>query len=124
MIKQNELTKFLFVTAGAIVIDFAVYMIWCSFANVTLSKFISEIVACTYQYFLNKNYTFEYGKNKNSILLVSRYILSQAGNIASNILTNYISFELSGNKIIAFISATVVATVVNYLLQKFIVFKK
>lgn len=121
---KNEFVKFIIVTVGAIIIDFFIYMVCCSFMNVTLSKFASEIVACTYQYFLNKNYTFAYNREGNSPMLVSKYILSQTGNISSNILTSYIAFELSNSKVVAFTAATVVATIVNYILQKFIVFKK
>jgi len=55
---------------------------------------------------------------------VAKYVMSQGVNIAVNVTVNTVLFYVTGRRLVAFVLATGIAMIVNFLLQKFIVFKK
>ena len=81
------------------------------------------MVACITSLVINKNWTFEYN-NKFDIVLVLKYFISQIINITLNVVTNTIIYKLTNIKLLAFVLATVIAMMLNFLMQKLFVFKK
>lgn len=120
--RKGVFDKFLLVSVGALSIDFLIYIILVNFIDVIFSKFISVSVSCIFSYFANKAFTFNIKEKSTKRGVI--YVLTQIINISSNTLTNTVILEILRNKIIAFCIATIVGTIVNYVLQKFIVFKK
>ena len=121
-IKENKIIRFIIVGGSSTCIDFIIYMLLSQLISLTISKLISMTISCTYSFFINRNWTFE-DKNTNAISQIPKYILSQGFNIATNVIVNQIIFTLTNEKVISYFCATVSAMVVNYLLQKNIVFK-
>lgn len=120
---NKHIFKFLVVGGTSTLLDYIVYLLLLNFIHIAIAKTISMLCAIILSYFLNKIWTFEY-KNNTDLTLVIKYVLTQAVNISINVSCNYLVFTLYPNKHIAFIIATIVATIVNFLLQKYFVFNK
>lgn len=114
--------KFLIVGGTATFIDFCIYFVLSQRINVSVAKFISLLISCTYSFFLNKAWTFRV-KEKANAAYVLKYILSQGVNISVNVLTNYMMLRVSGEKLVSYVVATGAGMTVNFLLQRFFVFK-
>lgn len=120
---NKHIIRFLLVGGVSTALDYIVYLILLNFVHIVIAKSISMFCAITISYFLNKLWTFEYNNNTNALLLL-KFIFTQTINISINVLCNYLVFILYHNKHIAFIIATIVATIFNFLLQKYFVFSK
>lgn len=120
---NKHILKFLVIGGISTLLDYIVYLLLLNFVHIAIAKSVSMLCAILLSYFLNKIWTFEY-KNNTDLTLVIKYILTQAVNISINVLCNYLIFTLYYNKHIAFIISTIVATVINFLLQKYFVFRK
>lgn len=121
--KNAKIIKFLITGGSSTLLDFIVYMTLSSSLGITISKFMSMTISSIYSFFINKNWTF-LNKEKVSSILVIKYILCVVVNIIINSVTNILIYNLTGNKIISFIIATGIAMIVNYTIQKKIVFKE
>ena len=115
------LIKFLFIGLTATILDFLIYYLLTQVVSISLGKLLSMICACTYSYFMNKNWTFNY--KKDVLYSVFKYIISQVINIFSNVWINYIVYSYENNKIVSFLIATIFSAAINYILQKRYVFK-
>ncbi len=121
--KYKKEFRFLIIGGISTTIDFIFYMLLSQKIDITLAKLISMILATTFSYIFNKNWTFSV-KEKTHALLIVKYIGCQIINILCNTITNTIVYKLTNLKIISFILATCLAMIVNFLLQKTVVFKK
>lgn len=124
MKNNNVIIKFLFTSGISIIIDFSFYMVFCMQFDVTLSRFMATTIVCVMQYFMNRRYVFQVMGHGHQINQILKYLVCQCINIGSNVGTNWLIYNITKNKIISFVVATAVATMVNYLLQKFVVFQK
>lgn len=120
---KSDLIKFVFVGGCSTGIDFMIYMFLSIQFSMAISKGISMICASAFSYFVNKNFTFEVKEKTNVVYLVKFYMVFVA-NFGSNLMSNYFVYGWLKSKIVAFICATLVGMTVNYLGQKFVVFKK
>ena len=121
--KYKSFIKYLICGGSSTAIDFLVYMILSSHINISIAKFTSMCIASIFSFFVNKGWTFE-DNRKITKVQIFKYILTQIINISVNVGFNKVIYTLSNMKICAFIIATVVAMIVNYFMQKIIVFKK
>ena len=71
---------------------------------------------------MNKIFTFNKGKNYNQKYLIKFYIIFLL-NLLTNIIVNYYVYKLTSVKLLAFILATLFGMTVNFIGQKFYVFK-
>ena len=126
-LKKNILNKtvyrFLIVGGGCTFIDFAIYFSILNQLGPFCSKGISMSVSTVVNFILNKFWSFSAGKNREFMEGV-RYVCTQVINISFNIMVNAFVLYITGEKIIAFIFATGMAMIVNYMLQRFWVFKR
>jgi len=120
--KYKKEIKFLITGGSSTLLDYVIYMLLSNSINISVSKVISMSIASIYSYFINKKWTFT-NKEKVSLWQVSKFVICQVINIAVNTTTNYLIYNLCGNRTIAFIIATGVAMVVNFLIQNYFVFK-
>lgn len=119
----QRIIRFLIIGGSATVIDIILYVLLSNNINILLAKLISMTISCTYSFFLNKNWTFRVqGKVKETYII--KYIITQCINICINAWINYVFVCLWSNKVYAYILATATAMIVNFLLQRFYVFKK
>ena len=121
--KYKSQARFLVVGGSSTLLDFIIYMLLSTKLNITISKFISMTVSSIYSFLINKNWTFN-NKNKITFILTFKYIFCVFINIFVNTTSNTLIFNLTNNKIISFLFATGIAMIVNYTIQKKIVFKE
>ncbi len=121
-LKNTDIIRFLIIGGISTLIDYTLYMLISIKISIIIAKFISMLCACIFSFFANKNWTFSNKEKINSKMIIS-YIITQVINISVNTGTNYIMYNLTNSKTIAFIIATLIAMIVNYLLQHFVVFK-
>lgn len=120
---DKSVIKFLVVGGCCTFIDYSIYMMIVDKIGALGGKGISMGCSMIINYLLNKYWSFDAKKTKKG-KEITRYILSQVANITVNMSINFIVLSVIGQKTIAFLCATGVAMIVNYLLQRFWVFKK
>lgn len=120
--QYKDKLRFLIVGGSSTILDFIIYMLLSNKISIGVSKLISMLIASLYSFFLNKNWTFS-NKDGITFFLVFKYIVGQALNIGINTLINLLIFNLCGYKIVAFICATLIAMIFNFIFQKNVVFK-
>ena len=119
-----EIYKFIIIGIIAVSIDAFVYYLLGNFEffSYEISKRISFICGAAFAFFFNRSYVFQI-KHKNISQILGFSILYFA-----SFLCNAFSHDFVLNKLaiptVAFIFATAVSTIINYLGQKFIIFKK
>ena len=113
-----------FVVSGGIAtcIDFVCYMLLRQIAWPSVAKTISMIVANIWSYIVNKRWVFVSRRDTDS-KMIGTYVVVQVLNLGTNVGVNSLMLHLTGYVILSFVFATLCATIVNYSLQKLIVFK-
>lgn len=114
--------RFIIVGGSSTLLDFIIYMLLSTKLDISISKLVSMTIASIYSFFINKNWTFS-NKEQISVVLVTKYIIGQLLNIGINTSINTLVYNLCNYKIIAFVCATIIAMIFNYLFQNYIVFK-
>jgi len=118
----TSIYKFILSGGIATCIDFVCYMLLRQIAWPSVSKTISMIIANIWSYIVNKRWVFASDKKTDYRMMVS-YLGVQALNLGTNVGVNSLMLYLTGFVILSFVVATLCATIVNYSLQKLIVFK-
>lgn len=121
-IKMREILRFLVGGGSAVVVDFAVYYILKGSIGLITAKIISYIAGAIVGFIINKLWTFESKQFKLSE--VARYIILYAFSACANTVVNKCVLLLIPSTIFAFLCATGVSTILNFLGQKFFVFRK
>jgi putative flippase GtrA len=113
-----------FIVSGGIAtgIDFVCYMLLRQIVWPSVAKTISMIIANIWSYVVNKRWVFALDK-KTDYRMMGLYVVVQALNLGTNVGVNSLMLYLTGFVILSFVVATLCATIVNYSLQKLIVFK-
>ena len=119
---EYQILMFIVIGGLATIIDFIIYNYLLAFISINFSKLISMLVSSLFSYFMNKIFTFNKGKNYNSKYLIKFYIIFLL-NLLTNIFVNYYVYKWTSIKILAFILATLFGMIVNFIGQKFFVFK-
>ncbi len=123
LINKYKFIKFIFVGGSSTLLDFIIYLLLSNVIAMSFAKCFSMIVSCTYSFFLNKSWTFN-DKQKINTKQIILYIIVQAINITTNVTINQLGYIITNNKLLAYIIATGISMIVNYLLQKNIIFKE
>ena len=122
-IKKKELMRFLIGGGSAITTDYIIYMLllYAGMA-MSVSKAVSYICGAIVGFVINKIWTFESkGFSKMEIM---RYILLYVVSACVNAGVNRMVMFVVNMQLLAFLCATGVGTVLNFLGQKFFVFVK
>lgn len=120
-INKKELQRFLVVGFSAVGTDALVYFILINFLNTEISKMLSFVSGSFLAFLLNKIWTFE---NSSSVKpQIIKFAVLYISTLVINNYTNSMVLELFNNTLFAFLVATGVSTVLNFLGQKFWVFK-
>ena len=122
IVTDKSILRFLIVGGCCTLIDIVIYMIIVDRIGPIYGKGISMICSMIFNYFLNKFWSFAVKKRSN-IKEVLKYVISQIANLIVNISINAFLLKITETKIIAYIVATVCAMLINYLLQRYWVFK-
>ena len=119
---EYQILVFLLIGGLATTIDFVIYNYLFTFFSINISKLISMLSSSLFSYFMNKIFTFNKGRNYNQKYLIKFYIIFLL-NLLTNIFVNYYVYKLTSVKLLAFILATLLGMTVNFIGQKFFVFK-
>ncbi|MBO7484682.1 MAG: GtrA family protein [Spirochaetaceae bacterium] len=122
-IKIREILKFIVGGGSAVLVDYILYRLLMDLGlPVSISKGISYVTGAAVGFVINKLWTFE-SKQFSSIEVV-KYILLYACSACANAGVNKFILWLFNWQLFAFLCATGVSTVMNFLGQKFFVFVK
>lgn len=121
--ERRHILKFIVAGGLTTLIDFIFYMVLSLIISIVLAKAISMSIACSISFVINKKWTFK-DKERYNLRQVINYILVQLINILVNTSINTGIYNIFRNKFIAFFFATLGAMIINYLLQKRLVFNK
>lgn len=125
LVESSIKEKVFFLVGGgsAVSIDFILYRIFilCDI-DVTIAKTISYISGAVVGFIINKFWTFE--SKKFNISEVFRYIFLYAVSAMVNTLINTLVIIFTSMTIFAFLCATFVSMIINFIGQKFFVFRK
>lgn len=129
-VNPGELKRFLVSGGSAVACDTTVYFLILPWVQPSLAKAISFISGTIVAYLLNKFWTFKKPKRSHIEVLkfIGLYISTLGANVAVNRLTldhaaAVVPFVKPFETQFAFLAATGTSTVLNYLGQKFWVFK-
>ncbi len=129
--KYEEIIRYLIIGVLTTVVSLLVYyiLIYTIFdpnkaIELQITNIISWVIAVTFAYFTNRKYVFM-EKDNASIKEASSFYLSRVSTLLIDMLLMYVCVTLLhfNDKIIKLV-VQVVVTILNYILSKFIVFKK
>ena len=122
-IQVKELLRFLVGGGSAVVVDFVTYKIFLLVGlDVSVAKAVSYVCGAAVGFIINKLWTFESKKFSKSEIV--KYIVLYAFSALINSGVNKLVILIFNIEILAFLCATGVSTVINFLGQKFFVFAK
>jgi putative flippase GtrA len=122
MIKK-EFTKYIIAGISAVATDFIAYRLLSLLLLISIAKTISYILGMVVAFYLNRTWTFKSKEKAHSDLM--KFIVLYTTSLALNVLTNHAMLYFIPTAItFAFLVATGVSVVINYIGQKFWVFKK
>lgn len=133
---KKQIYKFIFSGICAVLTDMLFYYILSNYVDIATAKGVSFLVGTITAYLMNKYYTFEQ-KEKNFVEIL-KFVFLYMFSLSANVFVNSLSFKflpilfkylqiLDMNQTIKFFSflfATGTSTIINFVGQKFFVFKK
>ena len=120
---KKEILKFLVGGGTAVIIDFLVYKILMIVGiERTIAKTISFICGSIVGFIINKYWTFK--SPKFQIKEILKYTILYIITAFINSQVNKYTLLLFGSEIFAFLCATGVSTILNFLGQKFLIFTR
>lgn len=120
-IDWREVFGFLVMGCVSTGIDFIIYIILSKKIDYNVSKIVSMTIACLVSFIVNRRWTFSY-EGKTSVAVIIKFIVSQIANITANAVTNHIIYNITKERVLSFLAATMAGMTVNFLLQKYFVF--
>jgi putative flippase GtrA len=119
---KKELFRFIIAGIAAVGTDMATYYILISFLDKNWSKGISFLIGTIVAYLVNKFWTF--GQNKKSYKEMIRFLILYLSTLLVNVAVNRSVLIFNQEFIFAaFLAATFCSATLNFLGQKFWVFK-
>lgn len=124
---RREITVFLVVGTLTVCVDYLVYQLLVSLRTVPIdvAKVISFIAGTLFAYFANKNWTFG-AKNTSpasAVRFMLLYLLTLGVNVGVNALILGLFDGMPWALSVAFLAATAVSAILNFLGMKLLVFK-
>jgi len=122
---SNEIKKFLLVGGITVLIDFLAYSLLLILnVDLTVAKAISFLTGTIFSYFANRKWTFSYsGSHGKFYLFIIVYSINLLVNVSSN---DFVIWLLGSSSIIvlfAFIIATGISAILNFIGMKYLVFR-
>lgn len=118
---KREIYRFLIAGISAVSTDFLIYYILLNFLNVEISKAISFIAGSIVAFIINKYWTFN--KPKKSYKEIIKFGFLYSSSLGLNVITNKIVLDHTSLIFLSFLIATGFSTILNFVGQKWWVFK-
>lgn len=119
---KKEFKRFLIVGLSGVGTDLVSYYILLNFLYSDISKSISFILGAMVAFIFNKYWTFE--KHEKSYTEIFQFVMLYAITLVVNVFINKLVLDATELVFLAFLVATGVSTILNFLGQKFWVFKQ
>lgn len=119
---RSQLLKFIVSGIIAVAVDFGVYYLLNNYTSHNVSKGVSFLIGSMVAYILNKFWTFDTKEFSGAQLF--RFFFLYTSTLAINVLVNKGVLNLFNSVLFGFLCATGASTILNFLGQKFWVFKK
>lgn len=119
---KKQLLRFLITGCSAVITDSIVYYLLLNILSTSISKGISFLCGAGIAFILNKLWTFE--ATKNTASHIWKFSILYLSTLAINILMNKLALIIfPSNYILAFLVATGTSMVLNFIGQKWWVFR-
>jgi len=118
---QKELKRFLVAGLSAVGTDLVTYYMLLNFLSHDVAKAISFLLGTIVAFVINKYWTFE--KHEKSYKEMFQFVILYSATLGANVLTNKIVLNNTEIVFLAFLIATGVSTVLNFIGQKWWVFR-
>lgn len=120
---EHEILRYLVVGGGAVVIDFISYMtmVHLIHLNTSFSKGTSYVLGALFSFIINKIWTFASDKKTHEAFI--RFAILYTATFLTNVAINALVLWLGAITFIGFSVATATSIVLNYIGQKYWVFK-
>ena len=118
---KKELKRFLVAGLSAVGTDLVMYYILLNFMPHDISKAVSFLLGTVVAFVINKYWTFE--KHEKSYKEMLKFGILYSLTLGANVMTNKMILEYTSLVFLAFLVATGVSTVLNFIGQKWWVFK-
>lgn len=118
---NKEIKRFVIAGFAAVSTDLVTYYIMLNFFKFDIAKILSFFLGSIVAFMINKYWTFE--KYKKSYKQIIQFGILYITTLAANIIINHFALYLLELVFLAFLIATGVSTILNFLGQKFWVFK-
>lgn len=118
---NKELQRFIVAGLSAVGTDLGCYYLLLNLFVHNVAKTISFLLGTIVAYIINKYWTFQ--KSEKSYSEILRFAILYSLTLSANVLTNKLVLDKTGIVLLAFLFATGVSTVLNFIGQKFWVFK-
>lgn len=119
---KKQLYRFFIAGVSAVITDFIIYYMLINHMDHSYSKVISFFSGTIVSYLINKFWTFE-EKNRSAKELL-KFLVLYTLTLCINVAVNKIILEFTNVVILGFLFATGTSTVLNFIGQKWWVFKK
>lgn len=119
---KREMSRFLVAGFCAVGTDMGAYFLLLKVLPYDYSKGISFLLGTIVAYFINKYWTFE--KKTKLYGEMGKFAILYVSTLGANVLVNRIVLNLFQSNLLAFFMATGVSTVLNFIGQKWWVFKR
>lgn len=118
---KKELKRFLVAGVSAVGTDLVTYYILLNFLSHDIAKAISFLLGTVVAFVINKYWTFE--KHEKSYKEIVQFGILYSSTLGANVITNKIVLDYTEVVFLAFLIATGVSAVLNFIGQKWWVFK-
>lgn len=130
LIKKNEeLIRYLIIGVLTTVINYIAFVIFANVIKIDMhiSNIIAWLISVIFAYFTNKLFVFE-SKSFKPLVLLKEVVTFGAARVFSLLLEEIILYVfvdlLNMNKLIIKLIANIIVIIINYILSKFLIFKK
>jgi len=118
---KKELKRFLVAGISAVSTDLATYYLLLNFLDTNTAKAISFLLGTIVAFVINKYWTFE--KHEKSYKEIIKFGVLYSATLGVNVMINKIVLDMFDITIVAFLIATGISTVLNFISQKWWVFR-
>lgn len=118
---KKEMKRFLVAGISAVGTDLGTYYLLLNYLDPAIAKTISFLLGTIVAFIINKYWTFE--KHERSYQEVVKFVLLYTATLFTNVATNEVVLNQFHIVFLAFLIATGVSTVLNFIGQKWWVFK-
>jgi len=118
---NKEFNRFLLAGFSAVGTDFVAYYVLLNFLSHDLAKVLSFIVGTIVAFVMNKYWTFE--KHEINYNEIWQFGLLYATTLIANVMINRLVLDVTQMVFFAFLVATGISAFINFIGQKFWVFK-